>query len=472
MPRFLPCLVALWGLVASPCTAEDLRFPEHVRTDEQQRAWRVGWPQLHGPFCNGTTIDGGYDLISQISHMRKVWESEAYVPPNSHHGIRAGFTTPVVAAGRVYVYFTWPSGLSTNPAEVTREQAKALDTGRRDRTDKSDAPGDDHVLCMDALTGETLWHRVFEGQGETLLGSGKGGGHGTMCVKDGRAYAFGMAGWIYCLDAVSGETIWAGHKHPEAHSPNGTPFVAENVLVYRQGQTLFGHRVDTGEQIWSHGGVETGTRSSACTRVWEVGDRELFVHENECLDPLTGEVLWSIGDTRGGNRTAIQGNFMVTAGTEERPGPRGFRISPEGAEQLWQFQPDDDTDWAVKGFSSPTFHAGHAVVDMQASRKGPDGKKARLFAMIDLETGEGVTMEGRYKAWKYQPIVAEGKYFYFSNPIWGFWIADLDPANPRELDHQKMNSGDWASDTSAAYVCGVLYIRSFDRVVCYDLRAR
>ncbi|MFP4044578.1 MAG: PQQ-binding-like beta-propeller repeat protein, partial [Rhodosalinus sp.] len=255
MPRSILTLICtlvlgLAALATAPA-AEDIRYPGHVQTETQKEAWRIGWPQLHGPFCNGTTIDGGYQLISKISDMRKVWESEAYVPPSSHHGIRPGFASPVVANGRVYVYFTWPSGLSTNPAEVSKEQAKALDTGRRDRTDRSDKPGDDHVLCIDALTGKTIWHRVFEGQGDTLLGSGKGGGHGTMCVKDGRAYAFGMAGWIYCLDAVSGETLWAEHKHPDAHSPNATPFVAENVLVYRHGQTLFGYRVDTGEQIWS-----------------------------------------------------------------------------------------------------------------------------------------------------------------------------------------------------------------------------
>lgn len=464
-------------LLGGACVAhaqDDTRYPAHVTTDAQKEAWRTGWPQLHGADCNGTTPDLGYELIEKIEDMRLLWKSEAFVPPASHYGIRSGFATPVVADGRVYIYYTWPSNLSPDVSQVAREDARGLDTGRRDRTDRSDKPGNDVVVCIDALTGKTLWQRVFEGQGETLLGSGKGGGHGTMCIHDGKAYAFGMAGWIYCLDAETGKTIWSGHKQPSAHSPNGTPFVAEGVLVYRNGQTLIGYDAETGEKLWTHGGVVKGNRSSSCTRVWAHGDREYFIHENICLDPKTGKQLWSIGPIEGGNTTAIYKDFMVCREADKESdtvGPRCYKISSEGAELLWQFETDKGS-FLMKGFSSPSFYEGYALIDMQAPKKDKTGRKPRLFAMVDLETGKAIETEGRYKAWKYQPIVAEGKYFFFSNPTWGFSIWNVEPDNLKLLDEKKMRGGGWAGDTSAAYVCGLLYIRKNNRVACFDLRKR
>ncbi len=397
-----------------------------------------------------------------------MWENEVLVAPSDKtqnpSSLVTGYGTPVLADGRVYHFHTYPTGL--DPAEILAK-AEADHKFRMDYPEQAD----ESVLCVEAATGKTLWHRTWEKNGVTVTGSNKQGGHYTMAIADGRAYAFGSTGRIYCLDAVTGETIWETHNHPKVHAPNCAPAVAEGVLIYREGRTLFGYRADTGERIWSHGGVEKGTRSSAFTRIWQAGKRKLFVHENICLDPITGKVLWSIGDTRSGNRTAILGDIMVTGGTRESPGPRGWRISPRGVEQLWQYRPEG-AEWVAKGFSSPTFIDGWAVVDMQAPRKNKDGTKDTLFALFHLETGKAVTMDGHYKAWKYQPIVAEGKYFYFSNPLWGFWIGRLDPANFGPIDLQKMNPDDWASDTSAAYVCGVLYIRSHNHLACYDLRAR
>jgi len=467
--------VVLVGLVliGSAVADEPIKYPAHVKTDAQKEAWRIGWPMFHGPNGNGIAIDCGYDLIDSVGDMRPVWKSEELIPPPSYRGLRSSFATPMVAEGRLYVYYTWPTGMTPDVSKISPREVRALDTGRSDRTDKSDKPGDDIVVCMDAATGKTLWKRVFEGQGESLLGSGKGGGHGTMLVHDGKAYAFGAAGWVYCLDAKTGKTIWAEEKRPNVHSPNATPVIADGVLVFREHSTLVGYDAETGKKLWSKGGVVSGVRNASFTRVWKHDGQEYFIHENVCLEAKTGKELWSIGPVEGGNTTAIYGDYMVCREADkdsDTVGPRCYKISPKGAKLLWQFKTDRG-QFLMKGFSSPTFHKGYAIVDMQAPEKGPGGRKETLFAMIELATGKQVLMEGHYKNWKYQPIVAEGKYWHFSSPQWGFWIANVDPENLKELSHKRMR-GKWAGDTSPAYACGWLFLRADNRVVCYDLRKK
>jgi len=335
------------------------------------------------------------------------------------------------------------------------------------RKERGNTPINEFITCIDALTGKTLWQRVYEGHGKLMLDSGKGGGHYTMCVHDGKAYAFGSGGWIYCFDAVTGETVWEGHKHPEMHSPNATPMIADGVLIYRAGSTIVGYDAATGEQLWSKGGMQEGTRSSACTRVWRVDGRELFVHEGHCFVPRSGETLWEIPVHRSaGNQTVIQGSYLVTSGPTKKKheAPRCFRISPQGYEQIWEMDP---TKYRTKGFSSHCFNDGHVFIDLKAPDKIP-GKDKRhwYFAVVDVESGERQVIEGRYKGWKYQPIIAEGRYIYFGG--YDCWMLNADPEDFREISYEEVSG--FARDCSPAYACGLMYLRERERIVCYDFR--
>jgi hypothetical protein len=111
-------------------------------------------------------------------------------------------------------------------------------------------------------------------------------------------------------------------------------------------------------------------------------------------------------------------------------------------------------------------------MDLRAPEK-IKGKDKRLwyFVAVELEAGKIVEIEGLYKDWKYQPIVAEGLYYYFAGR--NFTVGDADPASFRILDHVHIKDYDgkrWKQDASPAYACGLMYIRSNDRLRCYDLR--
>ncbi|MFW5859500.1 MAG: PQQ-binding-like beta-propeller repeat protein [Planctomycetota bacterium] len=470
LPVFCAILIALAPVLLP--AADELRYPPYLTTDAQREAWRIGWPQWHGPHGNGTAIDCGLTLATAFKDFRLVWESEEVVPgwtPGRNFNVRNGFCTPVLAAGRVYVANPWPHGHPMDEPkqrEVERAEAQRI---------KKAMPkvSDDIIYCFDALTGELLWKRVFEKRSPTLFGSGKEGGHFTMCVSDGRAYAFGGGNWIYCLDAVTGETVWENDENTGRDSPsNATAVVADGVLIYHNNGHVLGYHAATGKRLWDITGLATNSRRSATNKIWYHGDRELVLHETTCIDPRSGKVLWDIPNWRNtGNTTAVHGNYLVCAGTEEKIGPRCFRISPQGYELLWQL---DSDKYRAKSFSTHCFYKGHAIMPLMAPDKIP-GKDKRhwYFLAVDLETGEINQGEGMYKDWKYQPILAEGNYYYFAGR--GFTVIDPGPEKPRVIDHADIKHYDgkrWTQDASPAYACGLMYIRTNDSLRCYDLRAK
>ena len=78
--RSLVCslLLITWLAPAS----EEAVVPDFIRSEAEREAWRIGWPNFHGPFCNGRAIDLGYELVHDFTDARLVWENDVLVPPS------------------------------------------------------------------------------------------------------------------------------------------------------------------------------------------------------------------------------------------------------------------------------------------------------------------------------------------------------------------------------------------------------
>jgi hypothetical protein len=156
---------------------------------------------------------------------------------------------------------------------------------------------------------------------------------------------------------------------------------------------------------------------------------------------------------------------MVCSGASRKDqGPRCFRITPSGAEFLWEI---DGSRLITKGFSSHCFNKGHVFMDLGSPNKIP-GKDTRVwrFLMVELATGKKQEIPGHYKGWKYQPIIAEGQYIYFAG--YNCLMIKADPNDFRELSVEEVNG--FARDCSPAYACGMMIVRETERLACYDLR--
>ena len=158
----------------------------------------------------------GQDVLEEATKellARKLWESEDKLP-TPMNPLRSGFASPVVAGGRVFLYYYVGNSRVVDEG-LKSKQARLIARFGDDPFLKGGASvtADDVVHCFDALTGKTLWKKVL-GESIPVYGSGKTGGHFTMCVRGDRAVAIGTTGRIYCLDTADGSTVWIANVGP------------------------------------------------------------------------------------------------------------------------------------------------------------------------------------------------------------------------------------------------------------------
>ncbi len=162
----------------------------------------AAWPCWQGPLGSNAAMSRGPALVSDCADARRVWESGDTLGTGKTCGsgawgcpdLQIGYGSPVVADGRVYCYYFQPTG------------TVYFKNGRNRAKDLIDA--NDVIHCWDAQTGKTLWKRVYKSAGLNWGAPGKTGPFLTACVRDGRVYAMGSMGKVYCVNAETGAALW------------------------------------------------------------------------------------------------------------------------------------------------------------------------------------------------------------------------------------------------------------------------
>ncbi|MFW5690808.1 MAG: PQQ-binding-like beta-propeller repeat protein [Planctomycetota bacterium] len=346
--------------------------------------------------------------LADPNQARLAWVCEEKIPISYESGwsragwVRGGFASPVVADGRVYLYYFTPTGDKHGEGGRWKGEYGG-------NTDITLIDADDVALCVDAATGEVLWKRVMAGKATNWSVNAAGAPHLTPCVADGRVYVVGNMGRIYCLDAESGKTLWENdlgewtavwqayedyclrtgvgmnHKQsadrilkelekanapelkalpnpgPNRGSPaaglNFCPTVADGVLVVASNggsSGLIGYDARTGKRLWTAG--RRGTATSPIS--WRHGERTYILSQSTKLtahDPRTGKELWTAATGRGfGGSPVVGEGYAVTR--------RGdtltcLRLSPKGAKQVWQHENKTlQTSWTSMSIADGYLH--------------------------------------------------------------------------------------------------------------------
>jgi outer membrane protein assembly factor BamB len=357
------------------------------------RAAAVDYPQWRGADGSGATTDSGVKCVEDLSQIKLVWESEAYLP-NSYddqyrdkeEGADGGFTAHSLYDGKLYVQYSVPSG------DLQDKNRLETFAANKQVQEFSKVWADDVILCMDAKTGKTLWKQTYAGKGchaFRLLGLV----HTQPAIQDGKVYAVGSLGRIYCLDAKTGAPVWEttvgpGHewavkaiekwaadqakddwkKHARdartikvlGKNDHGTlfttlmPQLAGDVLVVNTGYQgdLAAFDLKTGKQRWYKAGVATQKQSPT---VWRSGDKYYVLHASGngkeggalvCTDAATGERAWLVEDapTNPNLGPVVSGPYIVVQGST-RYGKGGttlscFKADGKGATRVWSMPPD------------------------------------------------------------------------------------------------------------------------------------
>lgn len=151
----------------------------------------------------------------------------------------------------------------------------------------------DVVLCLDAVTGEEIWARTYPGE---IRNSGHGGGTlTTPAVVGGRVYVSTREGELRCLDAESGEVVWMtdlaeeNQTAPLDYGFGGSPLVLADKVVCNVGKTV-AVDIETGERLWA---TRDHMALYSTPTTFELdGERTIAVFTKEgllLLDEATGE---------------------------------------------------------------------------------------------------------------------------------------------------------------------------------------
>ncbi len=278
------------------------------------------WPQWMGPQRDNVWRETG--LVDTLPAQPKI----AWKAP-----VAGGYSGPAVVGGKVYV-----------TDYVTAENVKVDNFGRKEFT------GTERILCLDEKTGKQLWSQDHP---EAYSISYPAGPRSTPLVHDGKVYAQGAEGQLACLDATSGNVLWAKSLKDTYNTKAALWGYASQPLI--DGQNLIvlaggagSHCValnkDTGEEVWRAGTAREQGYSPPVI-IQQAGVRQLVLCSPEAVyavEPETGKLLWS-EEYEGSNGSIIMtpihhGNHLFIAGYDNKNLMLELSTDKPGAKKLWR----------------------------------------------------------------------------------------------------------------------------------------
>jgi outer membrane protein assembly factor BamB len=491
-----------------------------VKTEKELQAANAftkgkDWPLYHGPLSSFAAAPCGLTLATDPKDFRLAWKSEDLMPCGQGNGCHylpgmlmcrtiGGGASPVVSAdGKVYVNYIQPAGTVSNIEKRYGKSANALaDLEKLAAEWNSElGPGvrekfllhaDDVIVCMDAVTGKTLWKTVFAEKGRYQQGHKIGPVNNTPCLGDGKVFAMGSLGRVYALDAQTGKPLWEvpNITGVTLNSPEGlnrfhgnAPVYVDGVVVMgNQADTLHGFDANTGKELWKLPGK---SRSLAVPSLWKHQGKDSIISMDGgrdasmklfCIEPKSGKVLWET-DYKGGSKgVAVSGDilvgltFSVKGEPQKDPECVAWRMTPEKAERIWATP--------VKAYvelSAPAVNDRYVVV---GTALGPASSTPGQMQLLDLNTGKVLaTAEAPTAMNEPHIFMAENLVFVSPDGSHGNNFLSVYGATPETFKLL----GSWSPPHrhTNSYHCkcmvfpvveGRLFMRGFDGVHCYDLR--
>ncbi|HEX5272824.1 MAG TPA: PQQ-binding-like beta-propeller repeat protein [Gemmataceae bacterium] len=310
------------------------------------------WPQWRGPKRDAVWGETGIITSFPAGGMKPRWRA----------AVGPGWSSPVVAGGRVYV----------TDAELARPKAK------------------ERVLCFDEATGKPLWSYVYDvAYPDWAFDQGPGRGPtATPLVVGGKVYALGNKGDLYCLSAAKGELLWKKNLgtdyQVQEFAFNASPLIEGKLLIVPigsyPGATGFVVALDrdSGKEAWK---ADTdGLTNSSPLAVTAGGERQVIVWSQgsvTSLDPATGKTYW-----REPLKTPAAGAVATPVVDEDRllVGGLMLKLAPDkpAASVLWPVRAADRRP--LSNTSTALLSGGHVF---SANSSGE-------LACLDAATGKPV----------------------------------------------------------------------------------
>jgi outer membrane protein assembly factor BamB len=421
------------------------------------------WPQWQGPDRDGVWRETGILEKFPAGGPPRRWRTP----------IAAGYSSPAVAAGRIYLLDRPTSQVRGNPGNALSRTAEA---------------GRERVLCLDEADGRVLWQFEYACDYRISYASGP---RASPTVAGGRVFTLGAEGHLHCLDAATGRVLWAKEFLRDFGAKTqlwgfaAAPFVDGDrviCLVGGTGQTVMAFDAATGAERW-RSGTATDPGYASPILIEAGGVRQLVVWDTEelrGLDPATGRAYWSVPfKTKLGHAIATprrHGEFLfVTAFFD---GSKLLRLAPDrpAVSEVWSIRgPSENRPEGLHGLmSTPFLHDGHiyGVCSFGHLRGLKLATGERLW-----ETLAPTTAAGRPARWATAFLVRHEDRFFLYNELGDLLIVRLTPAGYEELsrahllDPTNRAGGRPVHWSHPAFANRRIYVRNDEAIACFDLRA-
>ena len=399
----------------------------------------AAWFQWRGPDVDGTTDEAGWSSDWPADGPEILWSFDSGDPADN----RNGSSSISVVGNRVY------------------------------------ALGTDTLFCLTADAGELVWSVPVAAS------------HSTPALNEGRVYVYDTQGLLNCLDAVTGEELWAidvrrdlGAERPGAYGYASSPIVVNDLVLVSariDGGALIAVDQRTGDIVWqsvqpSHHGyalwsspVPTTIDERQCI-VWLSGPRI------SGLDPETGEAIWHYDIPPVNNKIGCAAATPVIAGNRviaqyHPPHARGYTFCLEITDG------EAEVTWTAEGLANWYF----SCVGLDGCVYGVDQAPRRRQRDIgdlqcyDVETGEllwsvyGFGQTSPRRTRELQPagtfVIADGKMISWGNEL---VVAEVTREGHQVLASVQLPFVGYR--TMPVLAGGRLFLRSRDgELFCLDL---
>lgn len=242
------------------------------------------WPEWRGKGRRGEFNESGILETFPAGGLKVKWRTP----------IRAGYSGPAVAGGRVFVSdFRTAKVDETSGAQYSPRRASGLQ-------------GKERALALDEKTGKILWTYEWDADYTGIMQSYAIGPRAAPTVDGDRVYIQGTMGALRCLNATTGALLWQkdyvkdfGLQIPVWGMTSAPLVDGDRVIVIAGGEgnaKVIAFEKTTGKILWKALNSEKEEPGYAQPVLIQAGGtRQLIIWHPAAvssLDPSTGEVLW------------------------------------------------------------------------------------------------------------------------------------------------------------------------------------
>ena len=418
------------------------------------------WPQWMGPKRDGVWRETGIIEKFPEGGAKMRWR----VP------VGGGYSSPSVAAGRVYVIDRVVAETASKPASPFKRMS---------------VPGVERVLCLDEKTGKTRWKQEYPCDYTMSYNAGP---RAAPTVDGDRVYTFGAEGDLQCRRVADGKPVWQKHLGGETTPMWGfasSPLVdGDKVIVFGAdpaGMTLAFNKM-SGEKIWQAlPAKEPGYSSPEIIEAG--GKRQLIVWNAEslnALDPETGKVYWTEPfPTKAGMSIAMprqDGDFLLVSAFFDGAMMMRLDANKPAARRYWKIggRSERNTLALHSTMATPVMKDGYiyGVCSYGQLRCLQAESGERVWETFDATSGKAGPTR-----WGTAFIVANGDRYFLFNELGDLIIAQLTPAGYHEISRAHLLEPTNVDPDRAVVWCQPafanrsVYVRNDKELVCASLAA-